>query len=85
MKGKRDGKRNKLQTAGRPDGQTVAGDLTEPANAVAAPGIVVMQEWWGLNDQIKGAADNPATAGYRALVPGLYRGKAPFRPTKPSI
>lgn len=59
----------------RPDGQTVAGYLAEPANATAAPGVVVIQEWWGLNDQIKGVADTLAAAGYRALVPDLYRGK----------
>lgn len=59
----------------RPDGQSVAGYLAEPANAAAAPGMVVIQEWWGLNDQIKGVADKLAAAGYRALVPDLYRGK----------
>src|SRR3981189_2757378 len=59
----------------RPDGQSVAGYLTEPANGNAAPGVVVIQEWWGLNDQIKGVADKLAAAGYRALVPDLYRGK----------
>jgi carboxymethylenebutenolidase len=37
--------------------------------------MVVIQEWWGLNDQIKGVADKLAAAGYRALVPDLYRGK----------
>jgi len=59
----------------RPDGQSVAGYLAEPAPAGGAPGIVVIQEWWGLNDQIKGVADKLAAAGYRALVPDLYRGK----------
>jgi hypothetical protein len=44
-------------------------------SAAGAPGIVVIQEWWGLNDQIKGVADRLAKAGYRALVPDLYRGK----------
>jgi carboxymethylenebutenolidase len=58
----------------RPDGQTVAGYLAEPAQG-AAPGVVVIQEWWGVNDQIKGVADRVAAAGYRALVPDLYRGK----------
>ena len=59
----------------RPDGQNVDGYLAEPATGSTAPGIVVIQEWWGLNDQIKGVADKLAAAGYRALVPDLYRGK----------
>ena len=59
----------------RPDGQSVVGYLAEPAKAAAAPGMVVIQEWWGLNDQIKGVADKLAAAGYRALVPDLYRGQ----------
>ena len=59
----------------RPDGQSVNGYLAEPASGTRAPGIVVIQEWWGLNDQIKGVADTLATQGYRALVPDLYRGK----------
>jgi carboxymethylenebutenolidase len=59
----------------RPDGQGVAGYLAEPAAAGAAPGIVVIQEWWGLNDQIRGVANMLAAAGYRALVPDLYRGQ----------
>lgn len=59
----------------RPDGQSVNGYLAEPADASRAPGMVVIQEWWGLNDQIKGVADRLAKAGYRALVPDLYRGK----------
>ena len=59
----------------RPDGQDVDGYLAEPAHGKPAPGVVVIQEWWGLNDQIKGVADRMAAAGYRALVPDLYRGK----------
>jgi carboxymethylenebutenolidase len=66
----------------RPDGQSVNGYLAEPAQAPSAserksgaPGVVVIQEWWGLTDQIKGVADKLAKAGYRALVPDLYRGK----------
>ncbi len=60
----------------RPDGQSVQGYLAEPANATGAPGLVVIQEWWGLNAQIKGVADRFAAAGYVALVPDLYRGKS---------
>ena len=60
----------------RPDGKGVEGYLAEPAQKKGgAPGMVVIQEWWGLNDQIKGVADKLAQAGYRALVPDLYRGK----------
>ncbi len=60
----------------RPDGQTVQGYLAEPDNGSGAPGVVVIQEWWGLNDQIRGVADRLAAAGLRALVPDLYRGKS---------
>ena len=59
----------------RPDGQSVNGYLAEPPQGAKAPGMVVIQEWWGLNDQIKGVADKLAKTGYRALVPDLYRGK----------
>lgn len=62
-------------TLKRPDGQQLAGYLAEPAQSSNAPGIVVIQEWWGLNDQIRGVADRLAHAGYLALVPDLYRGK----------
>jgi carboxymethylenebutenolidase len=59
----------------RPDGGTVNGYLAEPANKVGAPGVVVIQEWWGLDSEVKAVADRLASAGYRALVPDLYRGK----------
>ena len=58
----------------RPDGQTVQGYLAEATHPVGS--LVVIQEWWGLNDQIKGVADRAAAAGFTALVPDLYRGKA---------
>ena len=64
----------------RPDGSSVEAFLAEPvnlqqANAQQVPGIVVIQEWWGLDDEIRSVADRLAKAGYRALVPDLYRGK----------
>ena len=58
----------------RPDGQAVQGYLAECPGATGA--VVVIQEWWGLNDQIRGVADRIARAGYTALVPDLYRGKS---------
>jgi carboxymethylenebutenolidase len=59
----------------RPDGQTSKAYLAEPAQGSNAPGIVVIQEWWGLNDQIRSVAEDYAAQGYRALVPDLYRGE----------
>jgi carboxymethylenebutenolidase len=59
----------------RPDGQSVSGYLAEPADQSHAPGVVVIQEWWGLDSEVKAVADRLAKSGYRALVPDLYRGK----------
>ena len=58
----------------RPDGASVSGYLAEAAQPLGA--VVVIQEWWGLNDQIRGVADRFALAGFTALVPDLYRGKS---------
>jgi carboxymethylenebutenolidase len=60
----------------RPDGKPIQGYLAEPQNAAGVPAIVVIQEWWGINDQIRGVANRLASAGYIALVPDLYRGKS---------
>ena len=60
----------------RPDGQTIQGYLAEPEHAAGAAAVVVIQEWWGVNAQIRGVADRLASAGYIALVPDLYRGKS---------
>jgi carboxymethylenebutenolidase len=59
----------------RPDGKDCSAFYVEAAAGSSAPAMVVIQEWWGLNDQIKGVAKQLASAGYRALVPDLYRGK----------
>ena len=57
----------------RPDGKDASGYLAK-AGKPSAPGIVVIQEWWGLQDQIKGVCDRFALAGYDALAPDLYSG-----------
>jgi carboxymethylenebutenolidase len=59
----------------RPDGKSSRAHLVEPADAKNAPGVVVIQEWWGLDDEIKNVANRLAQAGYRVLVPDLYEGK----------
>jgi carboxymethylenebutenolidase len=60
----------------RPDGQIIQGYLAEPELVAGAAAVVVIQEWWGVNEQIRGVADRLASAGYIALVPDLYRGKS---------
>ena len=57
----------------RPDGGKSKGYLASAGNG--RPGIVVIQEWWGLNDQICGVADRFARTGYNALAPDLYKGR----------
>ncbi|HKR59416.1 MAG TPA: dienelactone hydrolase family protein, partial [Pyrinomonadaceae bacterium] len=59
----------------RPDGAECNGYLASQTGNDNAPGLVIIQEWWGLNDQIKAVADRCAAQGYRALVPDLYKGK----------
>jgi len=39
------------------------------------PAVIVLQEWWGLNDQVREQAKYLATQGYLACIPDLYRGK----------
>src|SRR5438093_13497104 len=62
----------------RPDGGTTRGYLASAGDG--RPGIVVIQEWWGLNDQICGVADRFARAGYNALAPDLYKGRLTTEP-----
>ena len=45
-----------------------------PTGAQSTPGILVLQEWWGLVDQIKRTCDRFAEAGFTALAPDLYHG-----------
>lgn len=57
----------------RPDGKEAAGYFVA-AGTPNAPSVVVIQEWWGLQDQIRGIADRFAAAGYNAIAPDLYGG-----------
>src|SRR5262245_58178408 len=55
--------------------ETTSGYLAAPEGSAKKPAIVVIQEWWGLNDFVKKKADQYAAEGYVALAPDLYRGK----------
>ena len=59
-----------LRTGG---GHNVAAALAEPT-AAKAPTIMLVHEWWGLNDQIKSVAREFASEGYLALAVDLYGG-----------
>jgi len=62
----------------RPDGGKSKGYLATAGQG--RPGVVVIQEWWGLNDQICGMADRFARAGCNALAPDLYKGRLTTEP-----
>ena len=56
------------------DGEQVKGYLALPASG-RGPGLVVIQEWWGLVDHIRDVCDRFAREGFVALAPDLYRGE----------
>ncbi len=56
--------------------ETASGYLALPEGAGRKAAIVVIQEWWGLNDFLKQKADHFASQGYVALAPDLYNGQA---------
>jgi carboxymethylenebutenolidase len=60
--------------------ETVTGTLYTPAGSGPFPGIVVIHEWWGLNDWVKDQASKLADQGYVALAVDLYRGKVADNP-----
>jgi carboxymethylenebutenolidase len=65
-----------LQTAG---GKRVHASLALPADTPAAA-VLLIHEWWGLNDQIKSVASELAREGYAALAADLYEGKVASSP-----
>ena len=56
------------------NGTTAGGYLAIPDGG-RGPGVVVLQEWWGLVPQIKGVCDRLASEGFVALAPDLYHGE----------
>lgn len=53
----------------------VRGHYVEPVDPGVYPGVVLIHEWWGLNDHIREAAEKLASQGYRVLAVDLYNGK----------
>ena len=60
--------------------ETVQGILYTPKDKGPFPGLIVIHEWWGLNDWVKDQASKLADQGYAALAIDLYRGKVATTP-----
>jgi carboxymethylenebutenolidase len=60
--------------------ETVAGYLAVPGSPGRHPALVVIQEWWGLNDWVKEQAREFAEQGYVAFAPDLYHGQVATDP-----
>ena len=58
----------------RTDGAPASAYLAEVTDPMS-PGVVVIQEWWGLQGQVKSMCDRLAEAGFGALAPDLFQGK----------
>jgi carboxymethylenebutenolidase len=56
------------------NGNEAHGYLAVPASG-SGPGVIVIQEWWGLTDHIVAVSDKLAAEGFVALAPDLYGGK----------
>ena len=61
------------------NGKTASGYLALPEGGTG-PGVIVIQEWWGLVPHIKDVADRLAAAGFAALAPDLYHGETTTEP-----
>ncbi len=64
------------------DGQEIRGWLARPAGVENAPGLIVIHEWWGLNENVRKMAEKLAGEGYAALAVDLYAGQAADSPEK---
>jgi len=65
------------------NGTTTSGYLATPATG-PGPGVLVIQEWWGLVRHIKNVCDRFAAEGFTALAPDLYHGKTASEPDEAS-
>ncbi|MFP4440443.1 MAG: dienelactone hydrolase family protein [Chloroflexaceae bacterium] len=62
------------------DGATLTGYLARPEGADPLPAVVVIQEWWGLNEHIRDVTRRFAQQGFVALAPDLYDGQVVTEP-----
>lgn len=62
------------------NGGTASGYVARPDGGGTHPGVVVIQEWWGLDEHIKDVARRFAGEGFIAIAPDLYHGKVTSEP-----
>ncbi|HYN89422.1 MAG TPA: dienelactone hydrolase family protein [Ardenticatenaceae bacterium] len=62
------------------DGETLTGYFVRPTDRGAVPAVVVIQEWWGVDDHIKDVARRLAREGFITLAPDLYHGAVTTEP-----
>ncbi|MBL8612295.1 MAG: dienelactone hydrolase family protein [Myxococcales bacterium] len=72
-------KRVKLEAR---SGFEMQAEVAEPAGDARAPGVVLVQEWWGVNDHVKDLTTRLAGEGFLVIAPDLYDGKTTKDPAE---
>lgn len=63
-------------------GSPASGEIAAPEGTGQVPGLILIQEWWGLNEHIKSLADRFAKAGFLTVAPDLYHGRVTKDPAE---
>lgn len=63
-------------------GSAASGEIAAPEGTGKVPGLILVQEWWGLNGHIKSLAERFAKAGFLTVAPDLYHGRVTKDPTE---
>jgi carboxymethylenebutenolidase len=69
-----------MEITDKVDGKPLHGYLSKPDGKGPFPSVIMIHEWWGLNKNIKEAADKLAKNGYVVLAVDLYKGKLATNP-----
>lgn len=75
-----DGLTTGIVTYPGPEGTELMGYMAYDPEGLARPAVIVIQEWWGLNEHIKDVTRRFAAAGFVALAPDLYHGQVTTEP-----
>jgi carboxymethylenebutenolidase len=75
-----EGVRTMANITAEQNGIELQGYLSEPEDQETKAGLIVIQEWWGLTDDIKEIADRYAVEGFLAFAPDMYHGGVATEP-----